>query len=92
MIGELDKYETRLIEEWETFCEQMKDELGQDTAESAKREAGRRLYRWAEVSLIPIRPRVDEPFVTRGTYQMLADDLRVGWHPEFLERLDKILE
>ena len=35
----------------------------------------------------PIRPSCQESFITRGTYQMLANRLRVGWHPEFQSRL-----
>ena len=26
-----------------------------------------------------------EPFVTRGSFHMLADEVRIGWHPLFLE-------
>jgi hypothetical protein len=30
--------------------------------------------------------------MTRGSFHMLADELRVGWHPEFLARLRHLLE
>jgi hypothetical protein len=34
---------------------------------------------------------VTEPFVTRGSLHMLADEQHVGWHPEFRTRLAGLL-
>jgi hypothetical protein len=36
LVGELETYERRLIEEWELVFERMKDELGHDAAEEVK--------------------------------------------------------
>lgn len=92
-VGELDRYEDRLVEEWELLFEAMRDELGDDAAEEAKKKAARTLYKWVETgSHRSIRAGVTEPCIARGTYQILADKLRVGWHPEFLKRLKKLLE
>lgn len=92
-VGDLTRYEERLVEEWERQFEAMRDELGDNAVEEEKKKVAQELYRWVETGdHFPIRPRVTEPFVARGTYQMLADKLRVGWHIEFLERLKKLLE
>ena len=92
-VGELDRYEDRLREEWERLFEIMRDELGDDAAEEAKKDVARTLYKWVETgSHRSIRPGVSEASIARGTYQILADKLRVGWHPEFLKRLKKLLE
>ncbi|MBA2848250.1 hypothetical protein G4V39_04530 [Thermosulfuriphilus ammonigenes] len=92
-VGELDRYEDRLVEEWELLFEAMKDDLGNDAAEEAKKKAAQALYKWVETgSHRSIRAGVTEPCIARGTYQILADKLRVGWHPEFLKRLKKLLE
>lgn len=91
LVGELDRYERRLIEEWELVFERIKDDLGEETAEEAKLRAAKEVYRWVEESVFPIRASVTEPFVTRGSFQMLSDSLRVGWHPEFLDRLHNLL-
>jgi hypothetical protein len=92
-VGELDRYEERLIEEWDLLFEQMRDELGEEAAEEAKRQAAQNLYKWVETGAHHrIRPGVTEPAIARGTYQMLADDKRVGWHIEFRKRLEEILE
>ena len=93
LVGDLSRYEARLIEEWELHFAQMRDELGKAATEELKQQAARKLYKWIETGEHPrIRPRCNEPFVSRGTYQMLADNAHVGWHPEFAERLRELLE
>jgi hypothetical protein len=88
---ELDKYDKRLIEEWELVFEAMRDELGDDATEEAKEKAARTVLTWAERTTIPIRPNVTEPFVSRGSFHMLSEEQQIGWHPEFLRRLALIL-
>ena len=81
LVGDLANYERRLREEWELVFEAMKDKLGTPAVEAAKEEAARSVLEWAERTSIPIRPAVTEPFVTRGSMHILADELRIGWHP-----------
>jgi ABC-3C protein len=88
---ELGKFEKRLIEEWELVFEAMRDELGDAATEEAKAMAARSVLQWAERTTIPIRPNVTEPFVSRGSFHLLSDDVRIGWHPEFRQRLALIL-
>ncbi|NQT81594.1 hypothetical protein HQ563_01120 [bacterium] len=93
LVGELERYEERLIEEWEIPFEQMRDELGESATEDAKKQAAQLLYKWVETETHPqIRTGVTEPSISRGTYQMLSDLQRVGWHVEFKERLRQLLE
>jgi hypothetical protein len=92
-VGELDDYDRRLCEEWDARFEIMKQNLGHCAAEDAMRVAARRLYEWAELeSALFIRPACTEPFVSRGSIQMLSDGGSVGWHPQFIERLKHLLE
>ena len=92
LVGELDRYEQRLVEEWDLVFARIKDDLGPAPADDEKLRAAKDVYRWVEESVFPIRANVTEAFVTRGSLQMLSDRLRVGWHPEFLERLRHLLE
>jgi hypothetical protein len=92
LVGDLTRYEKRLVEEWELVFEGMKDDLGEGAAEAAKQQAARKVLQWAETASLPIRPNVTEPFVTRGSLHMLADEARVGWHPEFQIRLTALLQ
>ena len=90
-VGELAAYKQRLIEEWKRFRALLEDELGIDTEEE-KLAFGRRFYKWMEFEAkINIRPRCEEPYVMRGSFQMLANYCRVGWHPEFLDRLKHLI-
>jgi hypothetical protein len=91
LVGDLARYERRLLEEWELIFEAMKDELGTNAAEEAKRKAAIEILKWGEAVSVPIRPSVMEPFVTRGSLHMLADEVRLGWHPDFRDRLAALL-
>jgi hypothetical protein len=84
---DLHKYEKHLAEEWELVFEAMRDDLGDSATDAAKETAARSVLKWAECTTIPIRPKVTEPFVSRGSFHMLSDEVRIGWHPEFRDRL-----
>lgn len=88
LVGELERYETHLVEEWESRFESMRDALVGQSIEANKVSAAQGLYVWVEQGQHqPIRPAVLEASIARGTYHILADDKRVGWHVEFQERL-----
>lgn len=88
---DLHKYEQRLYQEWELVFEAMRDDVGDDATDEAQEQAARSVLAWAERTPIPIRPSVTEPFVTRGSLHMLADEARIGWHPGFRARLEALL-
>jgi hypothetical protein len=84
-VDELDKYESRLFDEWEHCFAQMEDELGRISVatEANKKSMGINLLNKIEEKDIRIREKVSEPFVMRGSYHILADSLRVGWHTDY---------
>lgn len=89
---ELEAYEDRLIEEWGRLHEIMKEDMPDGVTEERLRAEGRALYNVFDTEKeIHIRPRCTEPYVMRGSYHMLANQLRVGWHAEFLNRLGELL-
>ncbi|MFG2697196.1 ABC-three component system protein [Kitasatospora sp. NPDC048407] len=91
--GEIGKYERRLVEEWQARFLDMREDLGDEAAEAQMLRAAKVIYRWVDQEArLRIRPGCDELFVTKGSYQMLADELRVGWHPDFAARLAMLLE
>lgn len=91
LIGDLSRYDGKLVEAWGLAFEAARDELEANAPESLKRQTARNVLRWAERDAISmtIRPAVTEPFVVRGSFHMLADEVppRIGWHPDFPERL-----
>jgi len=82
--GEIAKYELTLIEEWQPRFQQMRDKVAAGRSTDATlRQAGQELYGWVEADArFPFRS-VTHRFLTVGSYHMLANDLRVGWHPDF---------
>lgn len=90
--ADLDKYDKRLHSEWELQYAQVCDELGPEATETAMAQAGRAILKWAEDAHIPIRSGVNVPWVCRGSLHMLAEDRRLGWHPDFQARLKAIFD
>lgn len=85
--GEVSAYECRLCEEWEVRYAAMNEELDGCCDELRLAEAGRGLVEWVEqVARFPLRS-VMERFLTVGSYHMLSDRLRVGWHRDYPARL-----
>jgi len=94
--GEIEEYEDRLVDEWVRYREIMFESLRDGSEDEAALQAGRELYRWAEMEAlgIRIRERVSEPYVVRGAFHILANERptpRVYWHPRFLARLGQLL-
>ncbi len=81
--GEVGRFERQLIEEWQPRFAQICDSLLVDCDEALLRAAGDRLYSWVETEArFPIRAQTVR-FLTVGSYHILAEGLRVGWHREF---------
>lgn len=93
-VNELEKYEQRLVDEWEHHFASMEDKLnipGTNTSEQDKVKHGQALLTDIESLDIRIRPKVQDAFVMRGSFHMLANQLSVGWHIDFQERLKHLL-
>jgi hypothetical protein len=89
--ADLKQYDQRLVAEWTLLRAQVCDELGDKPGEAEMLKAGRAILKWVEDAPIPIKPGVNIPWVCRGSLHMLAEDLRVGWHPDFLTRMHAAL-
>jgi hypothetical protein len=95
--GEIEEYEDRLIDEWNRYKEIVFESLNDRSEEHICIDAGKELYRWAELETngFRIRERVTEPYVVRGGFHILANARpapRVYWHPRFLKRLEVLLQ
>jgi hypothetical protein len=97
--GEVESYEDRLVDEWKRYRDVVFEDLDSSSAEEVLQQAGKELYKWADlqsgnIESLRIRARVTEPYVTRGSFHILADaapEPRVYWHPHFLDRIGKVL-
>lgn len=96
---EIEDYEGRLVDEWSRYRDVVFEELDEKSGEDVLLRAGRELYKWADQQTgnyesLRIRARVTEPYVTRGSFHILANaapEPKVYWHPRFLERLGQLL-
>lgn len=97
--GEIEDYEDRLVDEWSRYKDVVFEELAENSVEDVLQQAGKELYKWADqlsgnIESLRIRASVTEPYVTRGSFHILADadpEPRIYWHPRFLGRLGQLL-
>jgi hypothetical protein len=94
-VNELDRYEERLIDEWQRMYFTMQEDLeeyGDELNEQIKQKSGRTLFNDLQGKDIRIRDKCSEPFIMRGSYHSLANRLSVGWHIDFEIRLRELLK
>jgi hypothetical protein len=95
LVNELSDYETLLIDEWNRLFlimqENLEDRKG-NFNEKIKADSGKKLLNDIENLNINIREKVNKPFIMRGTYHGLANQLKVGWHIDFMNRLCHLLQ
>ena len=90
-LDDLARFEADLKDEWERQFEYMRLKLPDGAGQSAQEQAGQELFRLVtERSNVRLRA-YDELFFTHGKLHELADDGRVGWHPDFQARLATLL-
>ena len=92
--NDLDSYESKLRDAWEHAFAAMEEDLSdyKSPSDEEKIKAGRALYRQVSDKDLRIRDKCDAPFVMHGTYHIMANDLKVGWHIDFIRKLEHILE
>lgn len=85
--GELANYERQLTEAWEPRFETMCEEV-QLAAEGPRIGAAQTLFKWVEQEANFALRSVDDHFMTHGSYHILSNSYKVGWHPEFRSEQD----
>ncbi|WP_342555223.1 ABC-three component system protein [Paenibacillus sp. FSL R7-0652] len=87
---ELNDYDQLLIETWADRHEPMKEDLEGEEDNLCKKK-GLELLDWthndAHLYINPIRDEWKQHFLIQGSYQQLSEELKVGWHPNFIEML-----
>ena len=80
--GDAERYDRALCDAWYRRFLHHTSDLEDDCDDSTKENAGLRVFRWARQHQLPLRNR-HEVWLSSGSFQMLADDVRVGWHPNY---------
>lgn len=90
MAAKIGHHDTHMREEWSDKHKQMTEDCVA-LKEDGKCERGLGLLRWshdvAPNTIEPIAVGWSAPYYVRGSYQVLAINREVGWHPEYVERL-----
>jgi hypothetical protein len=88
---ELEEWEGRLFDEWEHAWQRMLDTLPDTVDEPTQVTSGKQLYGDLEQSALnPLRDGRDR-FLHVGTINGLADTTRIGWHPDFKVRIQRLI-
>jgi C-terminal domain 7 of the ABC-three component (ABC-3C) systems len=91
-LTSLVEYDEMLKEEWELIFERIVGEYDLESiSEGIAQKVGRDVYYDVQKIDIPISAKLaPKRYTTRGSFHILADkkdDLVVGWHPDFKEKL-----
>lgn len=90
LVPLLKEYDDVVKEAWGDRHGPIRDEC-RGREEDERRRRGRELLDWAydeaPASVRPPRPGWSDAFYVRGMLHQFADELEVGWHPDYRERL-----
>lgn len=86
MAVRIKLYDTLLIETWGDKHGVM-EETNATSTEGAKRASGLAIFRWsfsqAHTQIPPFARNWNTSYYVRGSYQVLAVEQEVGWHPDY---------
>ena len=85
--GEADRYDRGLRDAWYRRFLACTADVGEGCDDATREAQGRKVFRWAREYQKPLRNR-DEIWLSSGSFQMLADEARIGWHPNYETLLD----
>lgn len=90
MASTIGDYDLLLQEQWSDRHGQMTDECS-GLGETERAQAGLKILRWSHLeapnTTRPIAKGWDAAYYVRGSYQVLAIDLKVGWHADYKAKL-----
>ena len=87
--GEVDRYDRDLHDAWQRRFFAHTADIADESDDALLETQGRLVFRWAREYQRPLRNR-DELWLSSGSFQMLADELTVGWHPNYRALLASI--
>lgn len=83
----MSRYDRRLFEEWEEHQSFLELSYDIECAQNKLRYSAELYKNCLQSGAIPIRVNFLETYVTKGSYHILSDQLKIGWHPDYIEML-----
>lgn len=90
-IDEYNRFDKQLYDHWNNIFSFMKDEC-EGLTEQELEKAGKAFYEEYYIKRTPaykIRNNFQPQYLTKGSCHMLADEKKIGWHPNFQEKLQE---
>lgn len=86
---DLDAYERRLRDEWEIAHVALRASVGSEEEEERCRGGLALAHSLSSNIAAPLRG-LDQPVLCSGSLHGLADEIEIGWHPDFRERRSEL--
>lgn len=86
---EEEEYDLRLQDYWKNIFDIMCDQAEDKNIDELV-ELGKRFYLEQFAKTCPqikIREKFNQDYLTRGSYQMLSDSKKIGWHPNYKDEI-----
>jgi hypothetical protein len=87
--NELTDYGRQLTEHWQRRMGVAEGRVRESMSEPELANIGMDVFSTTTRNCIPIR-EVSEAYVSQGSYHMLSDEQKIGWHPHYSERLSSL--
>jgi hypothetical protein len=88
----LEEYDTRLTNEWSREFENMISNIDENCPENVQEKQGRDLYNTIGNKTLPIceaeNHKIKGHYIMRGSFHMLANKVRIGWHPNYKDKME----
>ncbi len=88
VTDKIKKFENCLKKHWENKFEVMRDDC-KNSSELEKIEVGKKILDWSyehAYNTLPLENDIKhwkEIFLVHGSYQILSEQLKIGWHPDY---------
>lgn len=90
-LDELKIYDRRLIEEWSRFFLPIGSEDAAEDEDEKRARARETFVRFEQRELPELRKEMHSRYVPIGSLHILADEFRIGWHPQWVDLLHERL-
>lgn len=82
---EIDQYDKKLIDEWEFQFSENTNDIDENSTNNEKVDAGNKIFTELMNQDNPIRKNFTDKTISRGSFNGLANEKTIGWHPDYLD-------
>ena len=83
-------YDRRIQEQWVEYRSFIELDCEIESEQDKRRYSAALYQNCLQNGVVPIRKDFLEYYVAKGSYHILAEQLKIGWHPDYLTMLGNI--